>query len=181
MRITARCTTRKTDRIEQLVHALMHGSTGAQLMRADWFGDDALYVLARVQTRVRILKDHLHMAASLAQFFVLQRREFEIVEGDRAGRKRHEPKDGFAHSALAATALANQPQRGAARDREIDSINGAYGTDGPVENESLLDGEVHVQIAYLKHQRPLHTGMPTGAGCTQRSVPPSREMTSSGA
>ena len=29
VRIAARCTTRQTNRIEQLVHALMHGSTGA--------------------------------------------------------------------------------------------------------------------------------------------------------
>ena len=73
--------------------------------------DDLPRAHSRIQRGVRILKDHLHVAAARR---ACARREAEHVlaaERDVAGRRLDQPQDAAPGRALAAARLADEPER----------------------------------------------------------------------
>ena len=119
-------------------------------------GDDRADRLARVQRRVRVLEDHLHLATQGLQLRALDRRDLAAVEVDRARRRVHQAQQQAGGRGLAATRLAHEAERLAAHDVERDAVDGLDGADLPAE-EPGVDREVLVEVADL-HQRLAGSG-----------------------
>src|SRR4029079_17263479 len=69
--------------------------------------DDRADRLARVQRRVRILEDHLHLAPQLLQPRALDVGDLLALEADRAGRRLHQAQQQTRRGTLAATRVAH--------------------------------------------------------------------------
>src|SRR5262249_48799252 len=76
---------------------------------------------ARIERAVRILEDDLDAAPQRQQLLVLEPGKIEPVIDDLAGGRPLEQQDAAAGRRLAATALADQPQRLAAAQGKIDA------------------------------------------------------------
>ena len=87
---------------------------GSDAVRDEALGEDRLDALPRIQTGHRILKDHLHPAATAPQFLAPQRRHVHAVEDDLTLGHRSQPQQGPAEGGLAAARLADQAVRAAA-------------------------------------------------------------------
>src|SRR5207237_1337295 len=110
--------------------------------------DDRADALARVQARVRILEDHLHLTAKRTQrphAEVADRRSFE---DDLARGRRQEAHDRAAEGRLSTARLADEPERLALADGEGDVIDGVHAPDLAAQH-ALLDREVLLQAARL--------------------------------
>ena len=84
--------------------------------------------VARIERGHRLLEDHREaVAAQVAQLAVRQIEQPDAVEGHRAGhfggRLRQQAHHGQRGHALAAAGLADEPERRAAREREIDAVD----------------------------------------------------------
>jgi hypothetical protein len=78
----------QADRAQQLGHlGALLAIVGDQSMFTDRFGDDVLHLPARVQARVRILKDHVHAPPELARLRRVERRRVHAIELDVAARR----------------------------------------------------------------------------------------------
>ena len=119
----------------------------------DRLGDDLADLHARVERAVRILKDDLDAAPQCQKVLALRRGDVDAVEQDRACSRPLEPQDAAAGRRLAAAALADQPQRLAAPDREIDAVDGFDLADLAVDNYPLGDREMHVQSPHFEERR----------------------------
>ena len=67
VRIAIRKVRVQPDNPQQLLHALLLLATPRQVMDLEWLADDAADGHTRVQACVRVLEDHLHLAAHPAQ------------------------------------------------------------------------------------------------------------------
>ena len=85
--------------------------------------DDVADRHARVERGVRILKDDLHLFAQRTQFRPAQRGDVAAVERDAAGGRVGEPQDARARGRLARARFADQAQRLAATDVEVDAVD----------------------------------------------------------
>ena len=157
VRIAPERSVRQSDGVEQLPHPDADGGSGAQLVSADRLGDDALDALARVEAGIRVLEDHLHVAALLAELFTLERRQLDAVEADGPGGDRQEPQDRLADGALAASTLTDEPERCTVGDVEIDAVDRADGSDDAIEQDAFGDREIYGETADLKHRPPVPT------------------------
>src|SRR5690349_729412 len=99
-------------------------------MDLERLGDDAADRHARVQARVRVLKDHLHPAPHAPQVATLELGELVTLEIHAAGGGPIELQDGPTGGGLAAAALAHQAERLAATDEERDVVHGPNVPDG---------------------------------------------------
>jgi hypothetical protein len=97
-------------------------------MCADRLGDDVGNPPPRVEARVRVLEDHLHAAARATQCARIVGRSLacdrHAVVLDRAARGRIEPDDEARHRGLAASRFADESDRLAFPDREVDAVDG---------------------------------------------------------
>ena len=109
--------------------------------------DDAADAHARVQRGVRVLEDHLHLAAEEAQLVALDAAEVAAVEEHLAGGGPVELEDGAAGRRLAAAAFADQAQRLAAADEEGDAVDRLHVGDLALEDDARGDREVHLQVS----------------------------------
>ncbi len=73
---------------------------------------------------VRVLEDHLHVAAERAQSALLQVRDVVALEGDLPAGRLDQPGDQAAGGGLAAARLAHQAQRLALAHVEADAVDG---------------------------------------------------------
>ena len=104
--------------------------------------------LARVQRRVRILEDHLHLAPQRPHLARLRCVMSRAVEADRAGGRleqlEHQPRG----RRLAAARLADDAERLAAVDAERDVLDGVHDAAAAREH-AQADGEVLRQVLDL--------------------------------
>ena len=68
------------------------------------------------------------------------------------GGRLFEAKDAAPHRCLAAPALADEPQRLAAADRQIDAVHGFHVADLAAHEHAFGDREMHLQPAHLKQR-----------------------------
>jgi hypothetical protein len=109
---------------QQLLHAVLAILfVGLHAVHLERLGDDRAHGHARVERRIRILEDHLHLAPHLAHGLTLQRGEVGAVEVHMAGRRAVELQDSPAGGRLAAARLAHQPQRLALAHEEVDAVD----------------------------------------------------------
>ncbi len=107
---------------------------------------------ARVQRRVRVLEDHLHLAPDRLQPRALQLRDVLTVEADLARRRVEQAHDQPRRRALAAARLADDPERLAAHHVEVDPVDRLHRADFALDHDPARQREVLDQAAHL-HQR----------------------------
>ncbi len=112
--------------------------------------DDGADGVPGVQRRVRVLEDHLEVAAGFPHPSGGPVGDVLAVEQDGAAGGFEQPGDQAARGRLAAAGLADQPQRLAGSDREVDAVDGSYGPDLPLEDDALPEGEVLLQTAHFE-------------------------------
>ena len=152
--------------------AAQRAGRGGAVVRAHRLGDLVADGEHRVQAGHRLLEDHRDaVAADVAH---LRRRQVEQVPavehdlpgGDAAGR-RHQPHDGQRQHRLAAAALADDAERAAAIDRDVDAVHrGDVAAGGAEHGAQAGDG----QQCCL---RPCGGGL--GRGASRPPPTPSRE------
>src|SRR5216683_307742 len=145
-------------------------------MDAQRIGDDGSHPLAGVQRRVRVLEDHLHVAADRPERAPGQPGDVVAVEDDRSAGQLLQPDDASAQGGLAAAGLADQAERLPGLDLDADVVEGVHPADLALEHNPALDREVLLQVvdpqqhvvwrAEPGDQRsgPWGTGVPTGFG-----------------
>jgi hypothetical protein len=111
--------------------------------------DDRSDRLARVQRRVRILEDHLHLAAQRLQLSPRQVCDLLARDLDAAARRLEEPVDQARRRRLATACLADDAERLAALDVERDAVHGAHSADLLLEDDPPGDREVLDEVADL--------------------------------
>src|SRR6185369_11682003 len=110
--------------------------------------DDRADALARVQARVGVLEDHLHLAAQRPQLARAELADPLAVEADVAGGRLEQPHDAAAERRLAAAGLADQAERLALGDAQRDVVHGMHAGDLAREH-ALPDREVLLQALDL--------------------------------
>jgi len=100
----------------------------------------------RVQARVRVLEDHLHLPAEAAEFAALQLREVLALEVHLTAGRPGELQDRLARGALATTGLTHEAERLATLYRERDVVHRLHVGDLPLEDQARRDGEVDLQV-----------------------------------
>ena len=150
MRVTVREVRVEADDLQQLLHTLGLGLALREVMDLDRLADDVADGHARVQGGVGVLEDHLHAAAHLPHLLSGERRQLGPVELHRSGRRLVELEDRPAGRRLAAAGLADEAERLALLDEEVDPVDRAHRTDLPLEDDPLRQREVHLERAHLE-------------------------------
>ena len=148
VRIAADVLRAQADDLEQLLHPGPDLRAARDPVDPERVADDLLDGLPRVQRRVGVLEDDLHLAAERTQLALGQLGDVPPLEADRAlGRveqAEHEPGG----RGLAATRLAHDAERLAAADGQGDVLDGMHGPE-PLREHALLDGEVLREVLDL--------------------------------
>jgi len=95
------------------------------------------------------LIDHLHAPADRPHFVPATQRDVPPLKHDAAGRRLQHAQNGKPGGGLAAPRLADEAQRAAALERQIDAVHGLDAADPPPDQHAPSQREVHVE--------PLHT------------------------
>ena len=117
-----------------------------EVVDAEALRDEVADLHAGVERADRVLEDDLHVLSHLLHPFGRERDEVDAVELDLAGGGLEEPEDRPPEGRLAAAGLADEADRLAAPDIEVDAVDGLPLARGALE-EPLLDGEVLLEAA----------------------------------
>src|SRR5215472_17971962 len=115
-------------------------------------GDYVAHRHTRVERAVRVLEDDLNAAPQRHQLGILELGEINTVVEDRSRCWSVEQQDAAAGRRLAATALADEPQRLAAADGEGHAIDRAHLADGAPHEDSFGDWEHLAQAPHLEER-----------------------------
>src|SRR5258706_11312366 len=115
-------------------------------MNAQRIGDDGSHPLARVQRRVRVLEDHLRLAADRPERAPGQPGDVLAVEDDRPAGQLLQPDDAPAEGGLAAAGLADQAERLPRPDLDADVVDGVHPADLALEHDPAPDPEILLQV-----------------------------------
>ena len=91
-------------------------------VQAQRLGNDLGDTAARIERRLRVLEDHLEPGAQRAQPVLRQARDVLPVEQQPARRRCVEAHQGAPEAGLAGAALADDAQRVAGRERQVDAV-----------------------------------------------------------
>src|SRR5260221_2885454 len=105
---------------------------------------------ARIERRIRILKDHLHSAPMPPQFGFAQVRDVMAVELDNASCRLKQPQHGACDRRFAAPALPDQPQGLAFAHLEAHAVDRVDVPDRAA-NDPSLDGKMLLEVRDLEH------------------------------
>src|SRR3954468_1765642 len=106
----------ESDEREQFANARAASSAIAQTMDAQWLLDDLACAHTRVQRRVRILKDDLHVPARPTQTAARKRKHVLAAKSNGAGGRINQPQETASGGRLAAAGFADQTKRFAGLD-----------------------------------------------------------------
>ena len=115
------------------------------------FADDLPDAHARIERRVRVLEDDLHLAAHLAHRRRVQRQQLAPLEGDAAAGRLDEPDKAAPERRLAATRFADQPNRLAVVNVETDAVD-RLDLFAPVPEHPGPHREIFLQVADLEQR-----------------------------
>src|SRR5262249_33763713 len=96
----------------------------------------------RIQRAVGILEDGLDGASVVAASLTVQRVDVAAAKQDPAPARALEAKHEAGGRRLAAAALADEPQRLAAPEREVHAVDGLHAADRSIQDRPTRDGEV---------------------------------------
>src|SRR5262249_37533370 len=118
-----------------------------ELVDADRLADDLAHRHARVEARVRVLEDDLHLPAQRPELCLSERDDVAAVIDDAPERRLDEAEDQPPQGALAAPALADEAHRLAAAHAERDAVDGAEELRlAREEDRARIHGEVFRQL-----------------------------------
>src|SRR5438093_10010923 len=120
------------------------------MVHAQWLPYDVSHGHARVERRVRVLEDHLHLAAQDAHLVLVHLGYVSALEHHLARSGRVQLEYGAPGSALAAARLPHQTQGLAALDVEVNAVYRPHVADRAPEDSSPAYREVHLQPLYLE-------------------------------
>src|SRR5256884_331479 len=167
--IPPRMLRQESDAPQELAHARRAlGRVGDDPVHRQGLGDDLPDRHPRVERAVRVLEDHLHLAAHRPQLVLAEGREVAPLEDDLPARRPLELEDAPAGRRLAAARLADEPEGLAAADREAHVV---HGTDdaGPPAEEPAADVEVFDEVPNLQEWRVVvHVAAPLRATARSR-------------
>ena len=123
VRIAARVVRREPDEVHHPADLLPSFVRAAEAMDPQALADAVADRRPRVEARVRVLEDDLDPPAVGLEGRALERRDLDAVETDRARRRLDEAKDQPTDCGLAAARLADEAERLAAPDVEVDAID----------------------------------------------------------
>ena len=110
-------------RLEQLLDPLPQPPPLRDPVLHQGLPDDAAHRHARIQTVLRVLEDHLHARAKLAQGLAVEGGDVGPAEHDASRRRVVQAQDDATRGRFAAAALADQPQRLTLPDLEVEAIH----------------------------------------------------------
>ena len=117
----------------------------------------------RVEARVRVLEDDLDPPAIRLEGRTLEGRQLDAIETDRARSRLDEAKDQATDCGLAAAGLADEAERLAAPDVEVDAIDGLDRPDLPLEDPAA-DRKVLDEVPDLDERLASARGRGPAAG-----------------
>ena len=120
-------------------------------MHDDRLGDGLADALARIEAGERILKNHLHALAQLAQGFRIERADILPVKEYAPFARLDQPQDRAAGRRFAAAELADERQRLAGVQREGHVLDRMHAGRRPAE-DSRADGKAGDEIGDFKER-----------------------------
>jgi hypothetical protein len=162
------------DGVEDLVDALADLGPWAAAVDAKRLGQRVEDAHLRVQGGVGILEDHLEARARRPQRLALEVGDVAALEEDAPVRDRLRADQRPAERGLAAAALADERQRLALRDGEVDGADGLHRRRRPARQESAGQGEGNGEAARLDDGHGRAHGSTSASGWKQatRRRPP---------
>src|SRR5216683_451123 len=124
----------QTDYVEKLADPLSPGGAARQVMDVERLAHDVADRLPWIERRVRVLKDHRHIAAMSPQRRAALVGDVLALELDGAGRRVEQANDGAAQCRLAAARFADQAQRFALLDVEVDPVHRVHMSGGSLQD-----------------------------------------------
>src|SRR5438093_437689 len=151
----------ESDELHQFLNLALDLVASDDLVEMERRPDDASDGLPGVERRVRILEDHLHLAADLAERLALQVRDVLPVEGDPSLARLVQACDHPGEGGLAASGLAYESDRLRRIDLEVDAVDRVHVADPLLEDDPSRDREVLLDALQLQQRftaanRPRH-------------------------
>ena len=114
----------EADELQEFLNASPRVLTLREAVNAQRFGDDVADGHARIERCIRILEDDLHLFAQFADFFAAEFSDVATFEEHFAFGRLEQPQHDATRGRLARTRFADEAERLAASDREIDPVYG---------------------------------------------------------
>ena len=108
----------------------------------------------RVQRRVRVLEDHLHLLAQGHELLLAEVGDVAAIEDDLARGRLQQLGHGAPGRGLAAARLAHKADRLAGPDLQVQPVDSLHGADLLAEHDALGDREVLLQARDLEQGIP---------------------------
>src|SRR4029077_5279779 len=118
--------------------------------------DDRRHREPRIERRIGVLEDDLHVAAQSPQRLAVEAGDIGALEPDLAGTGLDQPQDAAAGRRLAAARLAHQPERLAGGDVKAHAVDGMDALDLAREYPAL-HREVLAQVAHRQERIGAHS------------------------
>ena len=131
----------QTDGAEELFDARPSFSTAIELVDPQGLGDDLAHRHPRVERRVRILEDDLHITPNGPHLATRDRGDVVALEDDLPGGRLEQLDDRPAQRRLSAPGLTDNSERLPAPDGQVHPVHGPHLADGVLE-ETRLDRKV---------------------------------------
>ena len=170
-RVTIRRGGRQADLVQQGQHLTTACGAITQRMDIEWLADNLADGVPGVQRLDRILKHHLQMAPVGLERTGSERGEIRAFENNLASGRLVEPHDAFPERRLAATRLADEPQRLAGLQRERDTVD-CLERATRAQEQSGAHGKMHAHVAQFEQgsgwSDEVHGGVQRGGSSRQR-------------
>ena len=116
-------------------------------------GQDLAHSLARVERRLRILEDHLHLLADRLQAPSAALGDVLAAEADRSRGRLDEPHQDADQRRLAATRFADDPERLALAQRKRHIVDGMHMPDLAIDHHPGLDRKEDPEVIDVEQER----------------------------
>ena len=136
----------EADDVEQLANAGGACATRTGAVHDQRLRDDVADGHPRVERRVRILEDDLHVAAQFPDLASRQFRQLLAHEPHRAARRLDQLEDAVAGCRLPGAGLADEAERLALGDLEADAVDGLDRAHRALEQQAFTHGGVLRQV-----------------------------------
>ena len=178
MRVAVRVARVEADDVEQLADPDAAVAARADPVHDQRLADDVADRHPRVERRVRVLEDDLHLAPHLAERFrpsSVSSMPSNFTEPEVGFEKL---QDAVASRRLARAGLADEAERLAGLDLEADTVDRLHLADLALDQKPFLDREVLVEVLDLEDDAVgAHAGVTSGWRVTARSLAGCAERT----
>ena len=139
----------QADNGHKVLHSI-HLPTLVKVVDFHGLADDRLHRHLRVQGRIRVLKDELHMTTRFTQLARIGTHDLKTLKENRPRRGRNKTQDRAASRRLTATTLADQAERLALANLKTDIGNGLDRA-GLATKHTGSNGEVLHQVLHRQY------------------------------